>query len=470
MSTTNMRRRTFMSTALARYINDCPDGVLHDDCCFREDAGGGAASCGRECEVFLRQFLPAPFDAGQVALRDGGLPTTRWSTISLVRFCNEHLCRNPMLQPLGGGGLSPHKTQVLVTNCLALLDGRDVDVEALVRGPLGRAVLDGLVVTAATAYADLATGAREVPPLPTFLGSMLLESIGPSPGALGSSPPVHFRHALGEVPGSEFETTLFGWLHTAKLQAIALWWFPGHPMWNSPGSPGGRSPSDARGAWRDLEPASEPPDATVGAWLIDRLTGTYLGDWQTASLHAELRWLQGIDVAPFPDRVMQERMVDPDQLTMEVARRAVGRERSAPRHPVGLDLTEQAVTLLSHGRPELAAALFESAQVTASASEQPDLQMRRGFCLIACAPERARGVLLALADTVDDTALLQYNLAMSAWFAGDRDGARHHAESVLTRPGCDDAYLWTIGADGECLLVLGDAHEYASTLLALLSA
>ena len=129
----------FMATALARYIDECEPANLHDDCCFRRESPDGSATCERECDAHLRQFLTAPFDAGKSAMLDGGLRNASWSTVSLLRFCNQHLCRNPMLRSQDEFSiLSPHKSQVLVTNSLALLDGRGVDPELLLRGPFGK--------------------------------------------------------------------------------------------------------------------------------------------------------------------------------------------------------------------------------------------------------------------------------------------------------------------------------------------
>ena len=82
--------------------------------------------------------------------------------------------------------------------------------------------------------------------------------------------------------------------------------------------------------WLDAPKANEQPSSPYGAWLVDRLTETYVDDWSTMSLHADLRWLQGAEQSPFPDDVMHERSVDFDQLVAEIAKRAV-RPESAPR-------------------------------------------------------------------------------------------------------------------------------------------
>lgn len=147
--TNNGNRRDFMATALARYIDECEPEGLHEDCCFRRETPEGIAACGRECDAHLRQFLTAPFDAGKSAMLDGGLPNASWSTVSLLRFCSQHLCRNPMLRSQDDFGvLSPHKSQVLVTNSLALLDSRGVDPEQLLRGPFGEVVADNIMISA----------------------------------------------------------------------------------------------------------------------------------------------------------------------------------------------------------------------------------------------------------------------------------------------------------------------------------
>ncbi len=126
------------------------------------------------------------------------------------------------------------------------------------------------------------------------------------------------------------------------------------------------------------------------------------------------------------------------------------------------------INLITHGRPELAASLFESAQLTAPPDQHGDLQSRRGFCLIGCAPDRAFEILTGLSGAGADNALLQYNLAVAAVCTGDKTTARQHLERSLGVDDVQDAYLWSVTEDRRCLLVMGSVHDHAELLRALL--
>jgi hypothetical protein len=446
-----MARRQLNVVALAEYINSCGPDHLHDSCPFPVETANGRC-CQRQCDVQLRNLMTTPFDAGEAALQDGGLPNQDWRTVSLLRFCAEHIARNPLLTVSGGLGLqlSAHKSQVLTTSCLARLIERGIEADDVVRGSFGRLVMHGLVVTAAMAYADLATGAQTVPERQAFLGERLTSSIG-RPTTFSDDPELLFRYAIQRVPGSDFEAVLFGWLHVAAPQAIALWWFP-HTVESWEASPRNES----------------LPELPSAVWLVDRLTKTYLNEWSTHSLHAELRWLQGVEDSPFPVAVMNERIVDHDLLVAEIALRAVRLEdRSTELAQLAVDAAiDQAVSLLAHGRPELAAALFESASLTLPQSHRADLDSRRAFCLIPCSPADAIELIVPTFGTQLDSALSRYNHSVACERLGDRDRARLSADDCFAMPDQDGCYMWVLAEDGEeCRLVIGSVHTHARLLI-----
>ena len=73
-------------------------------------------------------------------------------------------------------------------------------------------------------------------------------------------------------------------------------------------------------------PPGEPGDRGLREqyrWAVDHFAKTFYRDWQTESLHYELRWLDGDILPPCPDELMRDRKIPREQITQEIARRVV---------------------------------------------------------------------------------------------------------------------------------------------------
>ncbi|MDO8389021.1 MAG: hypothetical protein Q7V57_00905 [Actinomycetota bacterium] len=384
------------------------------------------------------------------------MPSSNWQTVSLIGFARRESARNPLIAVPDRAGfqLSAHKSQVLLTSCLARLLDRGVDAERLVRGPLAAAIRDGLITTAAVAYSDLSTGDREVPFKQRFLGERLRSSIGDAPPVIKTDSGLLFSHALRKAPGTEFAAKIDGWIASATPQAIALWMFPYDVS-----------------QW-DVLPEADPPASDIEmAWLVERLSQTYFEDWTTDSLHFELRWSQGTVETSIPPHVLSERFVDLDRLTAEIARRATLLNGEDLRYGLEIEgLVERAVELLIADRSELAAALFEAAMVRAPAKHHGRLRSHRGFCLVPSSPKTALDIINSVVDGDDDQAIRLYNLAVAHVACGDSASAIDAARKAAAAADCTEAYLWHPDPQMMPRLVRGNARELASELLGALGA
>jgi hypothetical protein len=181
-------------------------------------------------------------------------------------------------------------------------------------------------------------------------------------------------------------------------------------------------------------------------WIVDHFAQTFYRDWETNSLHNELRWLDGDIVSPCNDELMNDRMVPRQELVEEIARRAVYR----PGVPgvgdsIAAEMTRHAISLLHQGRYREAVAVFEFG-VTQRPGD-PEIRNNLGFCMIPVDPSAALEHLKMAANMgYCSTATNAYNQMCCYWALGRSRAALNIAAAEWPKANSEsrDSLLWRL--------------------------
>jgi hypothetical protein len=181
-------------------------------------------------------------------------------------------------------------------------------------------------------------------------------------------------------------------------------------------------------------------------WIKERFTETYPDRWSTPSLDMEWKYLHGSEVACCDSAQMKLRRVGREDIAVVIAERAVdGRGRGGRRtgkFRVG-DFTETAIGLLSSGKQDSAAAMYEALHKLDPSD--PEIMNNLGFCLIPADPERALWCLNESTALSPDVTPVTWANKVAALYLLGRDSDA----LVLARQGCEGAgtvraWLWLI--------------------------
>ncbi|MEW2242637.1 hypothetical protein [Streptomyces sp. NPDC026666] len=123
------------------------------------------------------------------------------------------------------------------------------------------------------------------------------------------------------------------------------------------------------------------------AWILDRLTETYLSDWEDSSLHHEYRWIKAAAPTPFPDEIMNLRPISPSDLNAEIAERTVMSHGDKAQRETVDQLSFQGAQLVKSGNREAAASTFRL--ITKIAPENANARNDLGFSLVPDEPRKA---------------------------------------------------------------------------------
>lgn len=298
-------------------------------------------------------------------------PSAQWRTVSLVTAMLGIITHGPEFEDP-----TPQARQKAFKAAADELSRRGLDAVALLRygmareviAPLGAALIVGLI-----SDQSLYNGID----VPIWRAALDLE-----PPVRASGPP-----SLGEVTagvGSIFSSAipqLLQWAANASLDELVSLTPP------------------TRDAITSL-PSGEPGDQAMRVqyrWAVDHFAKTFFRDWNTESLHYELRWLDGDVLAPCPDELMNDRRIQRDQITEEIARRVVyNRGNIDPGESLAMEMTRHAEKLLKQGRHREAAAVFEFG--VQQRPEDADVRNNLGFCLIPIEPREALDHLKSAAN------------------------------------------------------------------------
>jgi hypothetical protein len=208
-------------------------------------------------------------------------------------------------------------------------------------------------------------------------------------------------------------------------------------------------------------PTGEPLDRNLREqyrWAVDHFAKTFFRDWETTSLHYELRWLDGDILPPCPNELMLDRKVPREEIAREIARRAVYDDASPdPVESLVDEMSRHAVKLLRQGRCREAAAVFEFG--VQQRSEDPQVRNNLGFCLIPIDPRQALEHLKAAANmSYQSSATNAYNQMCCYVSIGRSRAALNVADFEFKKSHHTDggAHLWRQSSDGSWKLFDSD--------------
>ena len=158
---------------------------------------------------------------------------------------------------------------------------------------------------------------------------------------------------------------------------------------------------------------------SIGQWMLDRFTETYIDRWKTESMRREWKYIHGQLAPPCSPYEMKAREVKERELAIVMAEKLSRMEpRPRPRNSdsdslvstelLTYHLVKPAVNFLEEGRRTEATALFEA--VLQSDPESEEANNNLGFCLIPDNPELALTYFdKASANQAQPTSLVSIN-------------------------------------------------------------
>ena len=386
-----------------------------------------------------------PFDAVESYLSETeSEPSARWRTVSLVTAMLGIIKHGPEFKKP-----TPEARREAFQAAADELSARGLDAVGLVRYGMSQEVTASLT-------AALFVGA--------LLGEKSPVDYVDSKGwcdALGIGHLSYDREKpTPEKIGHYFEGTLLPamqrvhkWIRTASLEEIIAF---------APPPPKGSLSS----------PAVESVDhglAEQYRWAVDHFAKTFLTQWETASLHYELRWLDG-DILPIcPEDLMRDRNISRAKVTEEIARRAAYNSGSSDADDsLVFEMSRHALKLLKEERYREAAALFEF-----GIQRKPeDARMRNnlGFCLIPVDPRAALDHLKSAHYMgYEPSATNAHNRMCCYVLIGRSRAALNIADSEWKRPNPkrENATLWKKDDSGQWeLFEADDSYKSIATFAA----
>jgi hypothetical protein len=368
-----------------------------------------------------------PFDAGESYLCEPDRePSAKWRTVSLVTAIFRLIERGPETAQTPTEARSR-----TITAAATELTARGLDAVALIRYGMSReltAPVSSALILKLIVGEDSAVEGVEAQAWCAALGIDL-------PEPFKEKSPIHEivdRFTALIIPSF---SRIRHWGDTASLDELIKL---------TPPPPGGLISA--------IAPA--PSDRVLREqyrWIVDRFATTFYGDWETSSLHNELRWLDGDITAPCTSELMDDRIVPRQDLVEEISRRAVyGTGAPDPSDSIAAEMTRHAIVLLRQGRCSEAAAVFEFG--VTQRPDDPAIKNNLGFCLIPVDPSIALDHLKAASNMgYPGSATNSYNQMCCYWALGRSRAALNvaTAEWAKLNTATEDSLLWRLSSHGD---------------------
>ncbi|GAB2910810.1 hypothetical protein GCM10022245_52580 [Streptomyces mayteni] len=326
-----------------------------------------------------------PFDAAvSLMAEEPASELSTWSAISLAKLLRDALLAPPSERE------HPLQSREKIVDALKALAGGGLDGYAFARYGLGPKIAERIAGLASLPQLlNLVTPSRRSGEIDEILHNMPHEvtpwaqlcradtTARPINGGEESNPEVLLL-TITELT-HDWHSRVQSWTQQADINNLIDWKCPTDDEFNTLvdyGTP------DA-----DLE--------SQYAWVVDRLTETYLSDWEESSLHHEYRWLRAAAPIPFPDAIMDLRPISSAALNAEIAERAVMNQGDESQRETVAQLTFQGAELVKSGNRNAAASTFSL--ITRIIPENPNARNDLGFALIPDEPRKALRHLTAAA-------------------------------------------------------------------------
>lgn len=202
-------------------------------------------------------------------------------------------------------------------------------------------------------------------------------------------------------------------------------------------------------------------------WIVDRLSGQPVRQWQTSSLELEYQWRRGDATANLPTAALADIDIDTDAIAIAIADRKVSRKGAAEPDPLAAQVKEKAKEFLRQRRYSDAAALFEF-MGDYTKLPKADCLNDRGFCLIPEDPKRAIYYLeQAASRKYAPRSVNVYNQMCCKFVLGELPSVRTIADYYWVREFEGDsvaATLWRLDGNQWRLEETEDAREFVAVL------
>jgi hypothetical protein len=474
-STSNERR--ILLLALRSYSDACEPPALTPECPFFQITAKGP-TCGEQCLDILaihRDDVPhgeiwdlgdgmaayarptrkarrgpeqstRPFDASVFTARDKDKPTDTKHTVSLIKELNDLLSIAPQVAD------DAEERSYLVKASIDELASRGFDQKDLMHvvvRQVSRAMVMWLVIAEVTANGGFGAAKLDfdVPEQWHQIGHDLVE-IGPT----DSDPSVSLRNLDSTVD------TFMEWNSQQRLDSLI--------------------------SWEKLPPANfidrrsghtKDADFSRAKWIVDRFTSTYLYNWSTSSLDLEWKYIHGQEVGCSNPEQMGLRRVRREDVAVVLAERAVKRRGSTEGRRLRVrgasDFTEAGIGLLSAGRYDSAAAMYEA--LHRLDPTDPELANNLGFCLMPTDPERALSLFVESTSLSSHPQSVAWANQVATLYVLRRDTEAYaltEQSHPHSNPFC--AWLWTIDDSRRIVKLshVSNVTEYVDGLKARIAA
>ncbi|ROQ81114.1 hypothetical protein EES39_10265 [Streptomyces sp. ADI92-24] len=316
-----------------------------------------------------------PFDAAEALIRESANSTpAEWGTVSLAKFIKDLALTPPSERNEG-------KSDAQALAAISALTSRGLDGHAFVRYGVGSELANRISALSSMGhllkFLSDHTG-RELG-LPSELKVELLEisdwsalcerMLGEESNELSADDAL--LEGIMKVT-HDWRLRVQSWVFTASITEVLSWKCPAGPE---------------AGDLFEVNRKSDTDLTESFTWISDRLTVTYLSDWELKSLHREFRWLRGDIPTPCPESVMTARSLNPADLHLEIASRAVSESENEALSATVDQLGIQAVQMLKSGDQNSAVALFRV--IVRIAPADVSAKNNLGFALIQDSPREA---------------------------------------------------------------------------------
>ncbi|MET8720975.1 hypothetical protein [Streptomyces misionensis] len=327
-----------------------------------------------------------PFDAAVSLMAEApaSAPST-WGTVSLAKYIRDALYTPPSQRK------QPLQDRAKIIDALKALTDRGLDGYSFVRYGLGPEVAERIaalaslpqlfsLVTPNGPSGEIEEILKSLPQEVMEWANLCEADIAPmaSIERVSSNPEGLLLNAVMELT-HDWHSRVHGWAQQTEIDRLIDWECPSSDEFNALADPG--VPES------DLE-------SNYG-WIVDRLTETYLSDWEDASLHHEYRWLKAAAPTPFPDDIMNLRPVASAALNAEIAERTVMKQGDKAQRETMAQLAFQGSQLIKSGNRDAAASTFRL--ITKIAPEDSNARNDLGFSLVPDEPRKALRHLTAAA-------------------------------------------------------------------------
>lgn len=349
---------------LLRHTNACAESA-HSLC---GDPAGCVSTAALVTELANAENDATEYDAQRIAIEHRNrMPDHTWSTTALVMCIKELLMSQPNIDGL--------YRATAITTALARLGERGINADWLIRVHMGPPLVRHIILVATSVWHQVATGAlgrNDVPELHGWLNNIDFDA------PVDYNPTHHRARLITCALSGTTRQWSNAWLNEAAIADILMWKSESYTV-----------------SRPDISDLSTSGGRNATRWIFDRITRTYMEEWDPRSLAWETAYIiDPVAVASragVPQQILKERITTHAQIA-RAASAHVLRDLGEIFPGVSRnELVELAAHHLERGELEEARALSEAA--FSERPGDPTVRSVYAFCWIPTAPGRSRELM-----------------------------------------------------------------------------